>query len=714
MTERYLPAIPEEEEFALEEMDFTDLLPEEKPLRLGPSDDENYREAQKLPKNEILENAEELRTNHALRIAQSREYSLFMDTTNPAYFTEDEQLIKDQIMEVFPILGEREDYEFRCGFLANHTPIPKMLNRDALDRSEAMALEDLVIYDFACEERQYQRTWHADLRWAEVHHLQRFGMLVGFDAINPKDTYCGLDMQLVDPLTVYPVFGGPEGLSEVYRIFEATNEEIIGTYGGDPGFPEWERIRRKVHQHAAKTEVGTRKRVERGELRTVTEYWNRDWLQVILDDEHILLERKHGERELPFTIVIGAFDQPMGVQIGSVKQPYDQDTDWGTVHISDASVDLARQMRPYRWRHIMANRISEAVAGRRLSMFKWSIYPHVVREYDPNTDWQLSEKIELTPGEHTDVPIPGKLNIITPVIDPNVMAGLAADLQSNVGGGYATKMRLGTIPPQTSGSAMTKLAVDGGAPESVLVRTLATFKQLRAERRLRLRLSYGDSIGKPLGTYSIPASDPRRSRTPMHAVTPDMIERAGTQLEIDLFHFQPDVMTAQYTTTIRAPSPVTGKPLISDDTARRILKAVPDPDREGDRIDDEALKQLPPIQQRRHLARLQREYAEAEQIGDMESMEEIDACIEELEFLYQMAIASGQAAPLEGGMEGGPQGAQSPMMPQMAEPAMPTPALPGTSLPEQGIGVGQEGGRPMGAAGPPQPMQPISGGGGLP
>jgi hypothetical protein len=690
------------------EEDYTALLGDDRPLRLGPVPSDDYVEAKKLDKSEIISNADELRQAHSLRIAQSREYSHFLDSQTPGHFTEDAPLIEDNVMETFPLLGPREDYEFRCGFLSVHQPYPKLLNRDALDRSEAMAIEDLILFDFQCEERQYQKQWRADLRWAEGHHMQRFGMLVGLDVLDPEDEYCGLAMQLIDPLTVFPVFGGPEGLVELYRVFEATNEEIIGTYGGRPGGKEYERIRRKVHKGAAKTKTNNRDRVERNQTRNVTEYWNRDWLQVILDDETLLLERKHGEREVPFTVVCGAFDQPMGVQIGSVKEAHDLSTSWGTVHISDESVDLARQMRPYRWRDIAPHRIGEAVAGRRLSMFKWALYPHIVREYDPSTEWQLSEKIELTPGEHTDVPIPGKLNIITPVIDPNTMAGLAADLQSNQGSGFLSQARLGTIPPQTSGSALNTMANVGGAAETVLVRMLATFKQLRAERRLRLRLQYGDAIGKPLGVYSIPASDPRASRTPMHVVTPDMIERAGTNLEIELYSFRPDVGAAQYVSTIRAPSPVTGKPLISDETALRILRPVADVDRESDRIDDEALKMLPPIQQRRHLARLQRERDDAEAMGDIETMEEIDMAMDELDFLYEMAVQSGQAAPVMGPQMGpGGGGGGMPTPPEMAAP--PTPALPGTSLPEQGIDVGHEGGPPM--QGPPQPMRPISGGG---
>jgi collagen type III alpha len=88
--------------------------------------------------------------------------------------------------------------------------------------------------------------------------------------------------------------------------------------------------------------------------------------------------------------------------------------------------------------------------------------------------------------------------------------------------------------------------------------------------------------------------------------------------------------------------------------------------------------------------------------------------IAELEFLHELAIMSGQAAPpgpqdaLSGGGGGGGFGAPIPA------PAAPAgggaaPAMPGNSLPEMGIGVGTQGGRPPGGGAAPQAMAAIGG-----
>lgn len=686
------------------------LLPPEEPLALGPGvgwDDDDYVPAAKPIIRDVREAADELMTDHSLRLGQAREYSQFLDCGTPGYFQEDEDRIENDIIETMPLLGEREAYEFRCGWLAMHEPYPRLLNRDSLDEDEAIAIEDLVVFDFQNEERQYARHYGADLRWDEAAHFLRFGMLVGLDVLDPTNPAAGLDMRLIDPLTVFPVWGGPHGPTEVYRVLEDTNEAIIGAYGGKPGSREYERIRDKVKRSATKTKRGRRNVMVYDELRTVTECWNRDWLTVVLDEDIELLSRKHGYRRLPFTIRVGAFDKPAGVSIGSAgrqTEPRILHSDWGDVTVSARSVDLARLLRPYGHKHVWAHRIAEAVAGRRLSMFKWAIEPHVVREYDPAMEWKLGDTVELIPGETTNVPLPGKLNIITPVVDPNVMAGLASDLQANVGSGFLTQMRLGAIPPQTSGSALGKMAALGGAAETVLVRGLQSFKRDRAEWRLQLRRDFGDSIGAPLGMFRFAGRSSEGSGA-MREVTPEMLRYAGTQLDVELHAWEPDVALAQYLTTLRAPSPATGKPLISDATARRKLKATPDTDREGRRIDDEALTALPPIQQQRHLMRLERELDDAMENGDDEDAERLMISIAELEFLHELAIMSGQASPAGAEPPNGGMGMPTPA------PAVPssggTPALPGTSLTEQGIGVGTGGGRPTGAA--PPAVTPVGG-----
>lgn len=689
----------------------------DKPLYLGPPEDPEYVWASPFDKAEVTHVVEELRSLHELRIKESRQYSHFLDANAPGYFKEDEGLIEDDIMEVMPLLGEREAHDFRCGFLAMHDAYPRLLNRDSLDREEAMGVEDLVTFLYQSEERQYAKAYGADLRWAEPEHFQRCGMMVGLDVLNTEDVYCGLDMYLISPLTVFPVWGGSDGVDEVYVVYRATNQRIIATYGGKPGTKEYATVERTVNKNAEKTVISSRKSfISRSQMRTVIECWNRDEMAAFLTDEPgnakkttMIAERRHGYHRCPFTIRLGAFGAPVGMEIGGPDTPLRANNWMDMPEGSDEAIDMARWMKPFGHIHMWTHHIAEAVAARRLSFFKWAADPHKVLEFDPSTEHRMSKEIDLTPGETTRVPIPNKLNLFTPVVDPNVMAGLAADLQSNIGTGALSMIRTGQVPPQTSGSALNKMITMGGVGEATLVRGIQDFKRDRAEWRLQLLMMYGDAVGKPLGTLRVPARMGYGKRTPLHLVTPDQIDRSGGQIDIELHYWQPDVMMAQYIATLRSPSAVTGKPLISDQTARRKLKLTPDVDREEDRIEDEALQGIPPIQMQRQLARIEKLIDEAQESGDDESAEALMTAHVELEHLYMMAVATGQASPVgireTQGRSGSGQAGGMDMSMNQPQP----PSTSGQSMTENGGMTGQNGGAPT-SGGSPQALTALSGG----
>lgn len=673
--------------------------PEEEYLALGPEDDD-YVPADRPDVAEARATAEDLLGLHGLRIGQAREMAEAYDGDRPGFFAEDADDIADGIIETMPINTLRQMYDFRCGFLAMHEPIARLVGRDAIDRDEAMAVEELIHYDFRCEERQFARATGADLRRAEAAHLQRYGMLVGLDTLDPRDEYCGLAMTLVDPATVFPVWGGTE-LLEVYRVYEDDAANIAGHYGGKPGSPEYERIRGLLTRATPTAEsAGTSSRLPR---HTVTEVWNRDHFAAILGEgEEELAYRKHGYRRVPFTIVNGNFDLAAGTSSGTNAEVEEVPTDRGMILVNDASVDIARRNRPYDWKQLKAHRIAEAVAGRQLSTVKWAIDPHKVLEKDPLSAHKQAPIGRLLPGETTEVMLPNKLNLITPVIDPLAMSGVNMALAANAQSGILGQLASGTIPPQTSGSALNSMIEMGGAADAILVRLIELFKRMRAEFRLELRRDWGGMLGRT-GDRGVIAVPSRYGQTPMHRVTPAMIRRTGCQVEVELYTWRPDVAVAQYVATLRTPSPVTGLPLISDETARRKLKATPDPDREAERIEDEQLLAMPAIARQRTIRRLKRERDQALAEGDDDSVDDAESAVLQLEYLQEQEILSGQAAaPPGAGMDAG----------GMAPPAMDMgPALPGTSLPAQGIGVGTEGGRPPEVPEPPPPdaMMPVGG-----
>ena len=672
-------------------------------LALGPPDDEDYVEAPKPNKAEALAMADELVGLHGIRVGQAREMADAYDGDDPGYFEEDEDLIEDGIIERMPLSTLKQMYKFRSGYIAMHEPYARLVNRESIDRDEAMAVEELVQFDFTCEERQFATEEGGDLRLTEAEHLQRCGMLVGLDTLNPQDSYSGLSMKLINPLTVFPVFGGAGGLKEVYRVYQDTAPNIVGNYGGRPGGPEYERMEKTLERLPPANDDRSGRIDDFMELRTVTEVWNRDHLAIYIDEKEELLSRKHGYRELPFTIVCGFFGSPAAMEVGSGREAETLRTNRGEVLVNDASVDIARRMRPFDWDKLATHRIAEAVAGRDLTMLKWALNPHKVYEFDPVMGAKNKPHFTaLLPGETTEIPLPGKLNLITPIVDPLARAGVNLALAANASSGILGQIASGAVPPQTSGSALNGMVEMGAAADAALVRLIQIFWRLRAEKRLYLRMMFGGLLGRPKerGFISVPNSRGSGAE-PMYRVTPDMIRRVGVSLEVEAHFFRVDVGTAQYLSTLRAPSQVTGLPLISDETAMRKLKAVPDPDRERERIEDEQILAMPAVARVRTLRRLKRERDQALAEEDFDSVDDNQSTILQLEFLQEADIMSGNAAPPAMGAEGGAAPAQ------MAAPDQPRPQLPGTSLPEQGIDVGTEGGRPVGAT--PPAMTPVGG-----
>lgn len=677
----------------------------EEDLALGFLDSDDYIPAPKLSLTEATDLANALLSDHALRLGQAREMCEAYDGDRPGYFKEDQEDIENDVIETMPITTLRQMLDFRSGFLAMHEPYARLLNRDAIERDEAMAVEELVQYDFRCEERQFATQWGADLRLTEAQHLQRFGMLVGLDILDPGDPYCGLAMSLIDPTTVFPVFAGAGGLEVVARIYEDEAANIAGNYGGKPGTPDYERIRKQIRTHAGlkRKDVASTSPLNHHK---VTEVWDRDNLIVIVDDEIVVHEYQHGYRRVPFTIVVGGFDLPAASSSGYGREGDTLTTSYGEVMVNDASIDIARRYRPYDWKVLKTHRIAEAVAGRQLTAFKWSLNPHRILEKDSQLGRKQKPVGRLLPGETTEIDIPNKLSLVTPVVDPLAMAGVNMALSANAQAGILGQLASGTVPPQTSGSALNALLSLGGASDVALVRLITLFKRLRAQWRLELRRDFGGMLGREgdRGVISVPTSG-NYTDTPMYRVTPQMIRHTGCDLELDLHNFRPDVTVAQYLSTLRSPSAITGMPLISDETARRKLKAVPDPDREEERIEDEQLRAMPAIARLRRLRRLEREKQQALAQEDHESVDDAQAAILQLQFLQEVDVMTGRATPMMPDMaaSGGGGGGQLPAPP----PEDSTPRLPGTSLPDQGIAVGNQGGRR------PQAITPVTGASGI-
>jgi hypothetical protein len=521
-------------------------------------------------------------------------------------------------------------------------------------------------------------------------------MLVGLDTIDPANAECGLKMSLIDPTTVFPVWGGDGGLTTVYRVYLDSPHNILGNYGGAWG-KEHDRIRTALRKIG---NVKGEERLDPAASHTVIEVWNRDWCQVIVDEKEIA-NRRHGYAEVPFTIVQGGFDLPPGTAIGSAKSrdPYVLNSIWGEIAVTDRAVDIARQCRPFQWRKLRPHAIREATAARYLTTFRDFDNPTWIHEVEPMTKHLLTSEIAADPGHVIEVQLGNKLSTLVKVPGGDLIAPLEQLMLANGEQGPWSQINAGGIPPQTSDSAIGTMLELGGAAQAGFVQSLELFHQLRGEARLRRWRDWGAVLGPDGERGSLPIPNSQQTSQgamPAHHLKPELLERTGCQLEASLFHWRPNPGLAQYIMGLRSPGGASGAPLISDETARRKLRVVQDPDRETFRIEDEMIQALPAIATQRAMRRIDAEIAAEIEAGDLENADALMVAGIELEFERQKQIMMSAAAPPPPGA-GGP--GDLPMgMPEESSGAMPSqpPDQQGLSQVQLGDRAGIEGGRPQG------------------
>jgi hypothetical protein len=271
-----------------------------------------------------------------------------------------------------------------------------------------------------------------------------------------------------------------------------------------------------------------------------------------------------------------------------------------------------------------------------------------------------------------------------------------------------TAIRTGGIPPQTTGTALGTMIELGAADRGILVNAIELHKRSVAEWWLQLVEEWGAVMPgqQERGVLSVPSRDAAYGGTPMHTITPEVIERGGRYLSFKLHRFKADPALSQFLLSLRSPGP-TGEPVISDETIRRKLYVVPDPDREADRVQNQMIYANPAIATQRAIRRIDLEASRELKAGDVANADALMAAGIELDYVRQQQIMAGAAAPPEAAAPPAMAGAEvAPPEPPPPSNGQPPITQQGMSMPEMGKPVGTSGGRPTGSGEPTQPTPP--------
>lgn len=658
--------------------------------QIGPIWEDWYRKPPRPNRSAIESEAQREKADHQGRIAIAMEMRRRLQLDTFGYFAQDEEALAMQQVEPAPVSALRDEHDLACSYGMSMDVGIDALNRNTLiDKEEMQAKEDLATYLFECERRQHSRAGNASLMWAMFDTLQAYGMLVGFDGLDPADHECGLSMRLIDPATVFPVHEGKRGISHLYRVYNATASQVIGEFDDAAG-----RVSRKV-KRIARGEGG---RIDPHYVGEVIEYWDRNWVSVLFDGVELFC-REHGYARVPFTVTYGCFGQQ---GFTSTTDNFNYVTDGSANLIYSASgvtgrnraEDLMRIAQPFLWRRRKTHDMEEAVSGLLVTALRRAINPPVIHYRSLLSIGQGDLEIDRSEGGYTQAGEDDKFEPFPTIPSPEIITPVIAYLQQNKMTGAPAGVLSGQMPSsQTSGSAIDILGSMGFQRWNPLVKCVEQFVEERTEWRLCLIRDWGEVLGASddLGSLTVPRRkpNPRTGNASAHNVTPKLLRDTGIRVKVEMRRFDPTSLS----NIANGLMILVNAGLVDRRRAIKIAGFADDPDSVIQDIDMDELNMVPEVKQEKTLRMLKVNVDQAKARGDWESAIELEQAMYFIASVMEQRASIGQPAlgpdgqrlrPIPDGSGGGSGG-------------NPNMQVQGLSMPGMGIPTGTEGGRPAGS-----------------
>lgn len=600
------------DEALLPPLDVEDEDPETK-IIYGAQPPKWYRKPPRPELAEVLDAAEEERNVHSDRIRQSMRFQdLINDPKMAGVF---ESLVRDVVLkkvEQVSLPGLRDETDMIVSTFAQMDWVVEAEYRSNLDKDDAAAKEDLCAYLQENAQRQYSNSGGGSLKAAKMWDLCVCGGVAEFNGVDVDNDECGLRMRLVDPNTVYPVYEGERGLSQVYLKYQSTASDFIGTFGSLKDFDELA-VRRKARANAGGTENG---HFDPHYLGEVVEFWDRNWCLISWESEEVLV-LEHEYAEVPFKITPGNFGQP--AHIVSNSSTRGRDIAWS----ADRSKDLLRIWQPFLQRRVFLHQLNEAVAGVTTTKLVRGLNPArtvaagVLTYEDESPKWKdgTGETTMLRAEDTYDV------NEASISMDPQVASATFALIQQGMATSTPSSIIAGQAPmSQGSGTALNVLARAGAERWGLAGEVMMQHEAGSNEQRLRFIRNFGNLLGMD-GTIYAPRRrpNPRTGDSPVHEVTPDLLKKTGVRVKVVFRRFNPNELgsLSQGIGMLRSIN------LMPKRDAIEILGYTDDPDRAMADMDREMLNEAPEITQVNMLDMLIDELKEAGWRGEDEDAEKL-------------------------------------------------------------------------------------------
>lgn len=650
---------------------------------IGPQDLPGWYVKPAKPKlADVLAAAERERSDHEPRIEQG--YEMLRRINRDQYlvgiFERDAKKVLSGEVERGPDPSLRVETARFCAFIAQMDWQAEALYRQSIDKEEAAAKEDAIVYLQECRQRQHAEEGGGDYKSDKAFLLATFGLTAEFVGIDPDNAECGLSMRLLDPATVFPIWEGGRGLAQVYRKYEATAGEVIGNYGHLMSKAAVSRIK------AAAKEAGERDYNPnyQGEI---VEYYDRNWFFVAWDEKEVVCI-EHGYAEVPLIVTPGNFGGA-----GMMTTPHTWRYANGSYWHADRGEDLKRLYQPFLQGRVPEHEIKEAVYGQILTAVRKMKNPA------KNVRADILQMEEGKPELSNDEGAVNMVSAETEIEDnegppnPTLLQTAMAFLAQHDAMTIPSSLLAGNAPmSQGSGTALNLLGRQGLETWSPLVVILERSEERYWERCLKLWRDWGSILGMEgeRGVLYVPRNRPvpnaRTGQSTAHEVTPELLRRTGIRVAVKFQRFNPDQLPMLSQGVIMAMS----GGLIPKREAIKILGYTADPDAAIEQIRNDMLEEVPAIAMQRQIAAITDNIRAAGERGDDESLEQefLDGffVVNQLEIeriKQEVQLAESRRLKLMASLMG--------------------PGVQGLSMPDFGIQPGTQGGRPQGS----MPGQPV-------
>lgn len=638
-----------------------------------------YSEPPKPKLADILEEADRERADHQDRIQVAMQTVKRLNLELSGIFKKDADLIRLGEVERGVLTDLRDEHDGYCAHISAMEWNVSVPLKDSIDREETTAKEDAIHYLFECFQRQHADAGNASLKWALPDIAGKYGMLAACLVVDPMNEECGLRFQMVDPATIFPVFEGGMGLARVYRVYQATAAEVMGSFFDAKGT-----VQKKVKKIA--TFNGDYKPNHVGE---VVEYWDRAHVMVAFEGKEIF-SHKHGYGKVPFRIKYCGFGQQGFTRTTDLD--YEGTARARPVGAEGSSLrreDLMRMAQPFLLRRFKAHDIEEAVHGLMLTAMRRQVNPMWIQQLGMQSHNDGGFQVKQTEGGTVVARDDDVLTPQPPALTPDVVNAVTALNQQNKQTGMASGVIMGMVPGgQTTGSAIDILNQAGLEKWRPLVMVIEEFLTELAEWALELLRDWGGILGAEgsYGSISVPSRrpNPRTGMAAAHDLTPKILRSHGVRCKVELRRFNPNNMS----TLMNGIAIGINAGLLDRRTAIDLIGITNNPDAILDRINEEMLESVPEVLQEKTLRNLFKQAKIAETRGDEESAREMMNRAYFVASQMQAKAMIGQPAidPATG----------MPMVP----PGMPVPPnVPVMSDPALAGMPGAQGGRPPGSAG---------------